>query len=294
MMRSMTGYGRARAGADAMTATVEIRSVNSRQREVRFRLPQVLLAGESCWREQVQETVARGRVDVMVALEGERAAASRLKLNLVVAGELVQAWRRLEEEFDLDGGPRAEVLLRLPGVLESATIEEEQVEELFSLVDRALVDALAAFDASRRREGETLLADLRLRERAVRDAVARVRKLAGPVPARLAAELRRRVEELLGETAVDPARVAQEAALLAQRADVTEELVRLAAHLDRLEELFSGSTGEIGRAAEFLVQEIRREVNTIGSKASDPAVDEQVLRIKGELEKIREQAANLE
>ncbi|MDQ7005973.1 MAG: YicC/YloC family endoribonuclease [Acidobacteriota bacterium] len=294
MMRSMTGYGRARAGADAMTATVEIRSVNSRQREVRFRLPQVLLAGESRWREQVQETVARGRVDVMVALEGERAAASRLKLNLVVAGELVQAWRRLEEEFDLDGGPRAEVLLRLPGVLESATIEEEQVEELFSLVDRALVDALAAFDASRRREGETLLADLRLRERAVRDAVARVRKLAGPVPARLAAELRRRVEELLGETAVDPARVAQEAALLAQRADVTEELVRLAAHLDRLEELFSGSTGEIGRAAEFLVQEIRREVNTIGSKASDPAVDEQVLRIKGELEKIREQAANLE
>ncbi len=295
MMRSMTGYGKGRAEAEALASTVEIRSVNSRQREVRFRLPQVLLAGEGRWRERVHERVARGRVEVMVALEGERSISGRIKLDLAVAGELVEACRELVETFDLDdGGLRADVLLRMPGVLESASADPEQVEELFALVDRALTAALDAFDATRRTEGATLLADLRQREQVVRRAVARVRELAGPVPERLAKEVRRRIEEILGESAVDPARVAQEAAILAQRADVTEELVRLDAHLGRLEELFSGSVGEIGRAAEFLVQEIRREVTTIGSKASDPAIDEQVLRIKGELEKIREQAANLE
>ncbi len=190
--------------------------------------------------------------------------------------------------------PKAEALLRLPGVLETVAPDPVDAEDVRETALAALDIALAAHLEAREAEGAQLIADLRLRGERIAGLVAQTRERVRAAPARLAENLRARVDIILGEMPVDEQRLAQEIALLAQRADVTEELVRLDAHLERFAALFEEGAAEVGRGLEFLVQEIRREVTTLASKSSDPEVDECTLAIKSELEKIREQAANLE
>lgn len=294
MIRSMTGYGKGQAEEAGLSATVEVRSVNSRQREIRFRMPQELYPFEAVLREQLQGAISRGRVDVSIGLDRAAGAQAGMALDLDAAARMVEAWKQLQEAFGLPDAPRAEVLLRLPGVLEPAAPGEEDHQLAARLVQRALKDALAAHKGAREREGLKLAEDLRGRVAAVGGAVEEIRRKVAGLPRRLAEQLREKVAELLEDLAVDQSRIHQEVAFLAQRADVTEELVRLGSHLERLEGMFVEPAEEVGRGVEFLVQEVRREVTTIGSKATDPAVDEQVLAVKSELEKIKEQAANLE
>lgn len=294
MIRSMTGYGRARAEKDGAAFACEVRSVNARGREVRVRLPSDLASLEPTLRERVQESVARGRVDVFI--DWERGAASRPRpvLNPDAAAAVVEAWRRLEKEHGLEDPPQIAVILRVPGVMEAPAADAPDLEALAALALEALDTALEAHGASRTREGGELARDIGARVQRIAALVDELRGLTAAEPQRVAATLRERVRTLLGETPLDEARLAQEIALLAQRADVTEEIVRLDAHLARFNGLFAKGAVEIGRTCDFLVQEVRREVSTLGAKSGTPDVDARVLAIKSELERIREQALNLE
>ncbi len=294
MIRSMTGYGRGRATLGEHAVAVEVRSVNGRGREVRFRLPSELIATESLLREQVQAAVARGRVDVAVRWEGAPPTASRFALNAAVAASLLDGWRELRETLGIDGDPTPGELLRLPGVIEPLPVAEIDVEALAKTVGVALAAALQEHRVAREREGTLLADDLRTRSATIVRLVGEIKQRVGGIPERLALQLRQRVALLLGESPVDESRLAQEIAQAAQRADVTEEAVRLDAHLARLSGLLAADAQEIGQALDFLVQEIRREVNTLTVKSADPEVDERALQIKSELERLREQAANLE
>ncbi len=295
MIRSMTGYGRGRAAAGDAALSVEIRSVNARGLEPRVRLPQELWSLEPEIRARVREEVARGRVDVHVGWEGPPPTAPVHRLNpagLEAALAALAEARRREGVRDEDVPPGQ--LLALPGVLEPGEPPPVDLDALRGAVFAALDEALAAHRRSREEEGARLLADLAARGKRIGELVAELPDLVEGHAARVAETLRERVAELMGELPVDETRVAQEIALAAQRADVTEELVRLRAHLERLAELLRPEAEGIGRPLEFLVQEIRREATTIASKTGDPEVDGRLLAIKAELEKIREQAANLE
>ncbi len=295
MIRSMTGYGRGRASAGDAALVVEIRSVNARGLEPRVRLPQELWSLEPEIRARVREAVARGRVDVHVGWEGPPPTSPVHRLNPAgldaALAALVEA-RRREGVRDEDVPPGQ--LLGLPGVLEPGEPPPVDLDALRGAVFAALDEALAAHRASREEEGGRLLADLAARGKRIGELVAELPDLVDGHASRVAEALRERVAELMGDLPIDETRVAQEIALAAQRADVTEELVRLRAHLERLAGLLRPEAEGIGRPLEFLVQEIRREATTIASKTGDPEVDGRLLAIKAELEKIREQAANLE
>lgn len=294
MIRSMTGYGRARAEERGAALSCEIRSVNARGREVRIRLPAELAALDPALRERVQERIARGRIDVNVEWEKPPSTKPRPVLNSDAAAAVIEAWRQLAKEHGLKDEPQAAVILRMPGVMEAPSSAAPALDDLAALALEALDRALAAHGAVRDREGQELARDLGARVAHIARLVDEMRGVLASEPRRIADQLRERVASLLADTALDEARLAQEIAMLAQRADVTEELVRLDAHLARFSALFRDGAVEIGRTIEFLVQEVRREVSTLGAKSGTPEVDARVLAIKTELERIREQAANLE
>ncbi len=294
MIRSMTGFGKGRAAEGSVALAAQVRSVNARGREIRLRLPQELFEAEDGLRQKVQDAIARGRVDVVVDWDGAPPQAPRFALNEAGAAAMLDIWRRVREAHGLPGEPTTDVLLRLPGVVESLPGVETDTEALGRVAARALAHALEAHRAAREREGARLAEDLAARSATIARLVSEIAGLVADAAPRAAALLRERVAALLGEATLDEQRLAQEVALLAQRADVTEELVRLRSHLQRLDALFAPGAEEIGRTLEFLVQEIRREVTTIGSKTGSPEIDGRTLAIKAELERLREQSANLE
>lgn len=294
MIRSMTGYGRGKARAGEWAIVAEVRSVNSRGREVRVRLPDELSALEPQVREMVQAGVARGRLEVSLLWETGGPGPRHYLFNPAGAEAALAAWKHLNERFGLPDPPRAEGLLCLPGVFEPVSGKEAEAEVFAASLLEALAAALAEHNRARESEGARLAADLRERSLIIARLVDEVRPRVQDLAQLRAADIRARVEQLLQEIPVDETRLAQEIALAGQRADVTEELVRLDAHLARLFALFADGAEEVGRSLDFLVQEIRREVTTLGSKTGNPEIDGRILRIKTELEKIREQAANLE
>lgn len=294
MILSMTGYGKGRASAGGETLGAEVRSVNGKGLEVRLRVPQDLAELEASLRERVSSQVSRGRVDVAIAFDRQTGGVSRYRLNEEAATEMMSAWETLRARFDLDDTPSVAAIMRLPGVLEPVGSEEPDLDALGSLARAALDEALAQHREAREREGARLAADLESRFRTIKGLVDEIRGLVKGSAERVSAVIRARIEPLMGEVPLDEQRLAQEIAIVAQRADVTEELVRLEAHLSRWEKLHAEGASEVGRSLEFLVQEVRREVNTLSAKVGTPESDERVLAIKGELEKVREQAANLE
>ncbi len=294
MILSMTGYGRGRAAEGGIAVAAEVRSVNARGREIRFRLPQELYPVEEELRQQVQKAIARGRVEIGLGWDGAPPAVARYALNVEGAQAMLAAWRQLNAELGVDGAPRAEALLALPGVLENVAASEPDLAPLARVAAAALDAALAQHAAARQREGARLRDDLAARATHVKALVAEIEeRVTGSAEAWMD-ELRARTRALLGDVAIDEQRMAQEIALLAQKADVTEEQVRLRAHLQRLDAQFADEAVEIGRNLEFLVQEIRREITTLTAKTSDPEIDARSLAIRTELERIREQSANLE
>ncbi|RMG48326.1 MAG: YicC family protein [Acidobacteria bacterium] len=294
MIRSMTGYGRGRAAEGEIAVTAEVRSVNGRQQEIRFRLPPELYPIEPALRRRAQQHAGRGRIDIAVNWERGAPPVPRYAINRAAARALFEGWRGLSEELGLWDEPRIEVLLRLPGVIEAQPPEALDLDVVERVALEAVGRALEENRRAREEEGRRLVADIVPRVAAIRAGTVAIREAAERIPARVANAIRERVAPLLGEIPLDEGRLAQEAALAAQRADVTEELVRLDAHLGRLEALLEGGTEGIGRPVEFLVQEIRREISTVAAKSADPEIDARALEIKSELEKIREQVANLE
>jgi uncharacterized protein (TIGR00255 family) len=294
MIRSMTGYGRAEVSSPRLTVSVECRSVNHRHLDVALKLPRALGAFEAEARRLVQAAVTRGRVDVSAML-GAAAGGSLtpLTVNLGQAREYETAARTLAGELGLAPAVRLEWLLGQPGVLSREAEAAVSPEEGWALLAEALGRALGDLVARREAEGKALAQELA----ALHDALgARVEQIAARAPAaqaRRAARLRERVQALLGETPLDEGRIATEVAALAERADITEELARLRVHLGELRALVDGAAA-VGRTMDFLIQEINREVNTVGSKADDLEISQAVIAAKAILEKIREQVQNIE
>ena len=295
MIRSMTGYGQGAAEAPGLKVTVELRSVNNRFVDLKLRLPDDLAPMEQDLRRKILATVKRGRVDVDLRLERTASSAVPLVLNRPVVMAALAAWTTLRDEFGVSGAFDLQTLMRVPGVFESAGRGGGIDEAGMAAVDGALGLALTALDAERRREGGLLRDDLVSRVSRMSSTVAKIREVAAATPDALQKKLAERVQQLVTQVTLDPARIAQEAAFLADRSDITEEIVRLEGHLAHAQTLLAEKEGDpVGKRLEFLLQEIHRETNTIASKSVDLGVSRHALDLKAESEKIREQIQNLE
>jgi len=294
MIRSMTGYGRAEVSGPRLAVTVECRSVNHRHLDVSLRLPRALAAFEGEARRLVQAAVQRGRVDVSATLSAAGGASlTPLTVNVGQAREYEAAARHLAGELGITPALRLEWLLGQPGVLAREAEAVVPPEDGWALLAEALGQALADLVARRETEGKALGQELAALHESLAARVEQIVARAPEAQARRAARLRERVQALLGETALDEGRLATEVGALAERVDITEELARLRVHLGELRLLVDGGPA-VGRTMDFLIQEINREVNTVGSKADDLEIAQAVIAAKSILEKIREQAQNIE
>jgi uncharacterized protein (TIGR00255 family) len=292
MIRSMTGYGRREAAWAGGSVTVEARAVNHRFCEIVIRLPRTLSTLEEELKPAIQQRCARGRIEVTVSLTGGREAEKALSLDRPLVRRYHRLLRDLQQEFKLGGTID---LALLAGFRDILVVSEQPVadKQLTRIVKRLAAGAVSDLDAMRRREGAVLTDDMKSRLRIIRWAVDHIGTRA---PLSVQAHLERmkaRVEKLLGGIETDVTRLHQELAIYADRCDISEELTRLSSHLAQFEDGLKGLE-PVGRTLDFLLQEMGREVNTIGSKANDAEVAAQVVRIKGELEKIREQVQNIE
>jgi uncharacterized protein (TIGR00255 family) len=291
----MTGYGQGSAEVDALRVAVDMRSVNNRFTDVRLRIPGTAGPAETAIRRKVLGRVRRGRVEISVKLERVDGADVRPVLDRALLGEIVGAARTLREEFELDAQLGVGDVLGVPGLFKSSAVDvtwdEAEIGALYAAIDAGL----EALDVDRCREGGLLGKDLLRRVSVLTELAASCRIRAQRMPALARDRLLERLRTLAQEVELDPNRLAQEAAVQADRFDVTEELVRLDGHLEQAATLLSSPDGKpLGKRMEFLLQEIQRECNTLGNKSIDLELTREVLEMKAEIEKIREQVQNLE
>jgi uncharacterized protein (TIGR00255 family) len=294
MVRSMTGFGRAEVTGESLVVAVEARSVNHRHLDVALRLPKVLGDLELQARRLVQSRLERGRVDVSVQvtpLPGQ--PASRVRVDATLAREYVRQAQALAADVGVRGDVALEWLLDRPGVVRLEESEGAVVAPPWSLVADALGRALDDLVARRTAEGERLAQELRLLHAELGASVETMAARAPAAVARREERLRERLRTLLSGAPVDETRVLTEAAVWADKGDIAEELARLRVHLSELV-LLLDKGGPVGRPLDFLIQELNREVNTIGSKADDLELSQAALAAKGTLERVREQVQNLE
>ena len=289
---SMTGFGRGERACDGARVTVELRSVNHRFLDVQVKGPRALLSLESAVVAGVRDRLERGRVDVYIRREDLAGGGGRARVDAALAGSILDAVRSAAIGLGVHGELTLADLMSQPGVL---TIEEAVVDAdgEAPTVLAALADALDELLAMRASEGTRLRDDILGRLEVVEEDVARITERAQALPERFQTRLHKRLEALLADADVDPVRLAQEVAILADKAAIDEEITRLRSHVAQARELLVAD-GPAGRKLDFLVQEFHREANTIASKSADEAISRGALTLKSEIEKIREQVANLE
>lgn len=292
MIKSMTGYGKGEASSSRGIFFVEIRSVNHRYGEVSVRLPRPFLSLENEIKRQISATLKRGKIDVSVQWEETSGLEAVPQLNRELAKGYYDDFSQLCAELGLPQEVPLSLILAQKGVLRDVTTVIEETEFLPQLT-QAVGVAMVAIDGMRTREGEALASDLLARRTQIAEWVGRISERTPLMVAEYRQKLALRLEQLLGDVELDPARLAQEVALLADRCDITEELVRLSSHFIQFDEAL-GLKDAVGRKLDFLMQEMNREVNTIGSKANDAAIAALVIQIKAEMEKMREQVQNVE
>jgi len=288
----MTGFGAGRGEAAGEALTVELRAVNGKFCEVKPRLPRELVSLEPDLTKAIKSRISRGMIDVFVRRESSSAHAVTPKIDVPLAAAYAKALRDLKDELGLAGEPTVHEVATMEGVLSLGEAPPD-TEKLASALQTALQNALDALDQMRRKEGEALARDLTTRLATIETHAKEIQRLA-PLQVEAAKDrLAARIAELTRGVPLDPARLAQEVALIADRTDVAEELTRLASHLDQSRGLIR-SDAPAGRKLEFLVQEINREINTIGSKSQQAGIAQLVVDLKAELERIREQVQNVE
>lgn len=291
-MRSMTGYGAASHQAGGRSLTVEIRAVNQRFLEVKFALPREFLPWEGELRSAVQGQVARGKVDVAITRGGSSDTEITMELNRPLAKAYASALRELQEIFGSHTEPDLTALLGRGELLRPVERRSDASSEI-GLVRETLERALAVFNRDREREGRALGKDMVSRAKRLQQLRKQIASRAARLTTDYADRLRQRVQELLEGRPLDEERLLQEVTLIAERSDVTEELVRLASHLEALVAL-PKSEEPIGKRLDFLLQEIHREFNTIASKSADLEVTNATIEARGEIEKLKEQTQNIE
>jgi uncharacterized protein (TIGR00255 family) len=293
-MKSMTGYGRGDFSQDGFKIIVELSSVNRKQSEISVTLPREMEMLEAQIRDTINRHVARGRLTVRVSLHaGESKTSARMHLNVPLARAYARELTRLAKQLRLPGPVTLDQLARAPGVFQT---DEQIVEEqdFAPAVEKALKKALIQMLKTREREGEHLMSDLKKRITQMRKAAAKVQKQASTVSKRYRHQLMERIKSA-GLDAPDPddERLLKEVVYFADRSDITEELTRLQSHFKQFDDCLK-SPEPVGRMLDFLAQEMNREINTIGSKANDSAISQEVVTLKAELERFREQAQNVE
>lgn len=295
MPRSMTGFGTAEGAVSGGRLRVEIKTVNHRHFNPSFKLPSELSAVEGDLREALRKEFDRGHVSVSVRWTEWTQKSATLKVDLDRAREVSDRLRELRDELGLTGQVSLELVARQSGVLTDslATAESAVLQVTWAEFEPTVSKAVADCQAMRAREGAALAAELEHRFALMEQAVAEVERLAPERIVRERDRLRAAVTDLLDGRTVDEQRLAQELAFLAEKLDITEELVRFRTHLAACRQALA-TTGPVGKQLGFLAQELGREVNTMGSKANDAGIVTQVVAMKGELEKVREQVENLE
>jgi uncharacterized protein (TIGR00255 family) len=293
-MKSMTGYGRGDCSQDGFKITVELNSVNRKQSEISVNLPRELEMLEAQIRDIINRHVARGRLTVRVSLHaGASKLSARMHLNVPLAKAYAKELNRLSRQLRLPGPVTLDHLARAPGVFQTdEQIAEE--EDFWPAVQKALNKALVALVKMREREGTHLANDLATRVQVMRKAVGHIQKHAPGVAERYRQQLIERIKSAgLEAPGSDDDRLLKEIVYFADRSDISEELTRLQSHFQQFEDCRK-SREPVGRMLDFLAQEMNREINTIGSKANDTLISREVVTLKAELEKFREQAQNVE
>jgi len=293
-MKSMSGHGRGNAASGGWRCVVECASVNRKGIEIAVALPKALAVLESRVREEAQRAVHRGRVNVALLVEPAGAASGLESIvDRTAAKKALADLQSLRDELKLPGEITLELLLRSPGVIRAAAEETPDPETLWPTVQQALRQALERMGAMRSREGAHLVADLLKRVKLLESATKAIRQRIPAVIKNRRDGLRARLEELGSPTPVNDPALARELALAAERSDITEELTRLESHFAQCREALAASE-PAGRTLDYLAQEMFREFNTLGNKAGDAAISRRVVQSKAELDRIREQTANLE
>ena len=292
LIKSMTGYGRAVETVNGREFTVELRSVNNRYLDCSVRLPRVLSFAEETVKQAVKASVSRGKVDVFISLRSEGGEEVSIQLNKNVLEGYLSAMRQMVSEHGVADDISVSAVSRLPEVfiVDKPQVDEEQLQkDLMCVVQKAL----AGYDAMRCTEGAALEKDLRTRGNTILEYVSLVEAGNGKTVADYRTRLEAKLREVLENTNIDESRILTEAAIFADKVAVDEETVRLRSHLEQMNTMLDGG-GAVGRKLDFLLQEMNREANTIGSKCTDVNLARIVVDIKAELEKIREQTQNIE
>ena len=292
MLKSMTGYGRVKVENDLREITVELRSVNHRYLDLNIKVPRIYGYLEEMVSKQAQAAIARGKVDIFVSVRAKEGADIRVSPNMAVIQGYVDAIKKVSETYGLSDEATALSLLRLPDAMEQSK-EEADADQLKSEVSAVLDQALTEYNAMREKEGARLVEDVTYRAGLIAQSVDFVEQRSPDCVEEYRQRIAARMTEILDGTELAQQRILQEAALYADKVNVTEEIVRLRSHLSQLETMLKSPVA-IGRKLDFLVQEMNRETNTIGSKANDFQIAKTVVDMKAEIEKIREQIQNLE
>jgi uncharacterized protein (TIGR00255 family) len=291
-MKSMTGFGRGVVERDGARVLAEVRALNQRFFELKLATPRGWGEHEADIRKAVQNVVARGRVEVFIKCVALKPPPVRLEVNDRLANLYVSELRRLGKRLNLNGNPGIESILNRPEIFH--VVEEEQDSGAgIELGLKALARALKALDAERIREGLSLQKDFAARVSDIEAAVPRIEQLAAQTRAEIMQNFQKRIRELLDELPVNEKRLYEEASSASQHGDISEEITRLRTHLDGLKSLLKRK-GQVGKSIEFLLQEINREVNTMGSKSQNAALSQVTVEVKAEAERMREQVQNVE
>ncbi|MCL2424751.1 MAG: YicC family protein [Oscillospiraceae bacterium] len=292
MIKSMTGYGGAKGTSDKLEISIEVKSVNNRYLDCSIKLPRVYSSFEDTLKKKVQEVISRGKVDVFITIDSSNADDIEIKVNRPLVEAYVNAMRTIAQEHELNSDIRVADLTRFADILQ-AEKREVDADKLKTDICNILCSALSEFNEMREREGNKLSSDISDRL----DSIEKLTKQAEELTPKTVDEYRKKLElrmnEVLQSTTIEEARILTEAALFADRITISEETVRLFSHISQLREMLK-SNEPVGRKIDFLVQEFNREANTIGSKGNDSEIAKITVELKAEIEKIREQAQNIE
>jgi uncharacterized protein (TIGR00255 family) len=292
MIKSMTGYGRAETKEQGRNIIAEAKSVNHRFLEISLRMPQALFPLEMEFKKKIGEKIKRGRIEIFIRLEAENTNAGEAILNLDIARNYFAALQRLKDEFGLTDEIGLKTLAGFRDIF-SQPAETEISSDVLNRVAATLEEALAMLVKMRREEGTAIYRDMEQRLDAIRGILEMINVRAPQVVAEYQKRLAERIKELTAGYDLDDSRLAQEVALLAEKSDITEEIMRMHSHIGQFVALLQSDEAE-GKKIDFLLQEMNREINTIGSKSNDAEIARQVIDAKSELSKLREQAQNIE
>jgi uncharacterized protein (TIGR00255 family) len=291
-VKSMTGFGRGKAVKGDLEVTVEIRSVNHRFLDVSLKLPKMYSVFEPNIRKIVGEQINRGKFEVGVNRTGGRSHLVEVVLDENLAAGYFKCLKDLKSSFHLSGDITVSDMLSLKDIIQPVE-KEGAIEEEWSVVEQSLRGALDNLESMRITEGSALWRDIELRLKSIGDTAAQIRPFTHQITMVAKDRLAKRIQELTGGLQLDQDRLAQEAAVIADRSDVTEELTRLESHIEQFRK-FGKEGSPLGRKLDFLLQELHREINTLGSKSASTDIASSVINMKTELEKIREQTQNIE